>query len=1232
MPFDRMAVFLRSRRRVPGASRGGVPRAPPSRPSSRAGPRGPTRPAARSWRCSPAPPRGSRRAASPSTCRWPRCPIPARRPIAERAAGCRRSTTSCPTADRRAERQIGARSGGPMAPASRAPWRWEQLLVDAAVIGGASAGRGGLAVSSDELAAPPRRRSTTTETRRARRSLERQLADLRASRELRAAADRAPRRAARRGDLGRVARRSCARSRRRRCASPSAVLAVLAELEPMAPVGPGRSRRGAARARAAAARPRPCRRRGAATARCSSRPPRRRAGSPSTSCSCPGSPRSSSRGRSSRTRSCLDAAARALGAPSLATAAGARRGRAPGAAARGRRRARARRPLVPARRRRAGAPARALLLRARGAARRRGRAARLRRARRRARRQRRAAGSAGRRRSDPSDAIDEAEYDLALLAPLARRRPGDHRRHGALPPRRQPAPRRARCAPARRRWLRRWTPADGLVDPDAARARRRSRATSSRARSFSPTALQNFAACPYRFFLQAVHRLAPREEPVAIEVLDPLTRGALFHEVQFEVLTRAARRAASCPSGPATLDAAAGASSTTRSTRVAERYARASSRPRSRASGRTAIDAHPRRPARVAAPRGRGRRRLGARALRAVLRPRRPRPRRRPIPASVPEPVAARRRPRSCAARSTWSSGTRAARCAPPTTRPARRARRGGVVVGGGEVLQPVLYALACERLLGEPVEAGGSTTAPPTAATRSASSRSTRRAARRADAVVGDRRRARSRGLPARRARPRAPAGGATTARSAGRTRRSATARKPRERLAEPAIACGACRDRALADQAARDRIRDDLDTTLVVEAAAGTGKTTELVAPHGRRCSRPARATLDRMVARHLHRGGRRRAEAPAARPRSRRARQRRRRAARRERERLDRRAAAARGGAHRDDPLVLRRPAARAARSRRGVDPLFEVAPRRRRRGRSSTRAFDRWFEEQLAAPGEGVRRRPPPAGRATDEARAALLRRAARELVERRDFPTPWRRDDGFDRDAEIDAPGRRAGARSGAAAERGDPRATTSTASLRRDRSASSTTSARREAVRGRDHDGLEAELARSRREPALALDAGSGAVRRLPEGRAARRGATRCTPRLDALRATLPAPTWRRGSATSCGPWSRRYERLKARAGCLDFLDLLLRARDLVRDDAAVRAELQERFTHLFVDEFQDTDPLQAEILLLLAADDPAETRLAARAARRRASSSWSAIRSSRSTASGAPTSRSTRR
>src|SRR5262245_32046697 len=48
----------------------------------------------------------------------------------------------------------------------------------------------------------------------------------------------------------------------------------------------------------------------------------------------------------------------------------------------------------------------------------------------------------------------------------------------------------------------------------------------------------------------------------------------------------------------------------------------------------------------------------------------------------------------------------------------------------------------------------------------------------------------------------------------------------------------------------------------------------------------------------------------------------------------------------------------------------------------------------------------------------------------------------------------------------------------------------------------------------------------------------------------------------------------------------------------MVRDRRTVRAELQARFTHLFVDEFQDTDPLQAELLLLLSADDPEVTAL----------------------------------
>lgn len=65
------------------------------------------------------------------------------------------------------------------------------------------------------------------------------------------------------------------------------------------------------------------------------------------------------------------------------------------------------------------------------------------------------------------------------------------------------------------------------------------------------------------------------------------------------------------------------------------------------------------------------------------------------------------------------------------------------------------------------------------------------------------------------------------------------------------------------------------------------------------------------------------------------------------------------------------------------------------------------------------------------------------------------------------------------------------------------------------------------------------------------------------------------------------------YQEEKKSLGVVDFLDLLIGARDLLGGDRAVRAEVQQRFSHIFVDEFQDTDPLQAEILLLLASDDP---------------------------------------
>jgi ATP-dependent helicase/nuclease subunit A len=77
------------------------------------------------------------------------------------------------------------------------------------------------------------------------------------------------------------------------------------------------------------------------------------------------------------------------------------------------------------------------------------------------------------------------------------------------------------------------------------------------------------------------------------------------------------------------------------------------------------------------------------------------------------------------------------------------------------------------------------------------------------------------------------------------------------------------------------------------------------------------------------------------------------------------------------------------------------------------------------------------------------------------------------------------------------------------------------------------------------------------------------------------------------GIVRALGGVVRLYERRKAERGVLDFLDLLLRARDALRDDAGVRAWFQGRFRFLVIDEFQDTDPLQVEVAKLLAAGRP---------------------------------------
>lgn len=61
-------------------------------------------------------------------------------------------------------------------------------------------------------------------------------------------------------------------------------------------------------------------------------------------------------------------------------------------------------------------------------------------------------------------------------------------------------------------------------------------------------------------------------------------------------------------------------------------------------------------------------------------------------------------------------------------------------------------------------------------------------------------------------------------------------------------------------------------------------------------------------------------------------------------------------------------------------------------------------------------------------------------------------------------------------------------------------------------------------------------------------------------------------------------PILQRYRDHKRASAQLDFDDLIFAARDLLHDHDAVRRALGQRFVHVLVDEFQDTDPLQTEI------------------------------------------------
>jgi ATP-dependent exoDNAse (exonuclease V) beta subunit len=392
--------------------------------------------------------------------------------------------------------------------------------------------------------------------------------------------------------------------------------------------------------------------------------------------------------------------------------------------------------------------------------------------------------------------------------------------------------------------------------------------------------------------------------------------------------------------------------------------------------------------------------------------------------------------------------------------------------------------------------------------------------------------------------------------------------------------------------DAEARRKIREALDTTLIVEAAAGTGKTTELIhrilsvlATTTVTMTQIVAVTFTEKAAGELKLRLREELEKT-------------RRAADDEvvRQRLD--------GAleHLEEAHVntIHGFCAELLRERpveAGVDPLFTVLTEPQA-DRLYTRAFRGWLQQALSDPPEGVRRalrRSSGFSAASGRAAAGFagdgpidrLCNAGRALAETRDFTQPWLRPP-FDRDAAIDR------------LIEGVHRLANLTAkpTFERDNLFVDTDAVRRlsrqieleQSFGQRDLDGWESRLVDLVRDRGLSRTRKGSGARFGKEVSRAEVLAAR-----DALFAALQE--FRRDADADLAACvqqelaaaTARYQELKQAAGALDFTDLLARARTLIKSNAVVREHLQRNFRRIFVDEFQDTDPIQAEILLLLA-------------------------------------------
>jgi ATP-dependent helicase/nuclease subunit B len=143
--------------------------------------------------------------------------------------------------------------------------------------------------------------------------------------------------------------------------------------------------------------------------------------------------------------------------------------------------------------------------------------------------------------SRPEDAIDDQEHDLAVLRLLLDEHdPTAVRGHAHYLLKLNECLRRSVVD----RWARgerRWSTSDGLirVSPYTKEALASRRLT---ARPYSLSSLQRFSACPYQFLLASVFRLQPLEVPEPLQRMDPLTRGSLFHEIQAHFFREMERR------------------------------------------------------------------------------------------------------------------------------------------------------------------------------------------------------------------------------------------------------------------------------------------------------------------------------------------------------------------------------------------------------------------------------------------------------------------------------------------------------------------------------------------------------------------------------------------------------------------------------------------------------------------------------------------------------------------